>query len=430
MPSRWFADAFLRAMQGAGESFNSGYDAAQAKAERNKRYKEGAPLRQAQLEAYQNNNDKFLMDHPELIPGEGEIAKSGRLANQDALKVLDKAKTSIPGLDPSAYKSRVDPKTAHMGDLQDVGHYTGPVGRQPSLGDSIPGLSFGSIGETGGGLDAAGLQAKLQSGGANLAQAVAPAVPDAMMQRAHEAKMEQARAAVSAGAPHTAQVISSAPTMVGLFSENISKNIASSIGNESKARSNERVKEDSRKQFGSAAANIYQTKQINTGEDIAYRLEQGTITPEQAAAEAKAKGVSIIPNKHSTTASNEQAKTARMLQAEIFKLQRAAATSLGADQKKIAAQVEALQQRLNGLTQPQVATQPFAQEPPQNQAQTQQQSISETDAAQLKSLVDALKANPQDPKAMAAAEAFYIQLKPGATHEQAFNFLSHAVTQE
>ena len=46
-------------------------------------------------------------------------------------------------------------------------------------------------------------------------------------------------------------------------------------------------------------------------------------------------------------------KTARMIQAEIFKLQRAGATSLGADQKKIAAQVEALQQRLNRLTQPQ-----------------------------------------------------------------------------
>lgn len=415
MPSQWFADAFLRAMQGAGESFNSGFDAAQAKAERNKRYKEGAPLREAQLQAYQNNNDKFLMDHPELIPGEGAVAKAGRLANQDALKVLDKANTSIPGLDPSAYKSRVDPSTARMGDTQ----YTGPVGKQPSLGDSIPGLSFGSIGDTGGGLDAAGLQAKLQSGGANLAQAAAPAVPDAMMRRAQESKMEQARAAISAGAPHTAQVISSSPTMVGLPSESISNNIASSIGNESKARSNERVKEDSRKQFGSAAANIYQHKQINTGEDFGYKVQQGLMTPEEAAQAAKAAGVSVIPPKHSTTASNEQEKTARMIQAEIFKLQRAGATSLGADQKKIAAQVEALQQRLNGLTQPQA------------QAPTQpQQAISDQDAAQLKSLVDALKANPQDPKAMAAAEAFYLQLKPGATHEQAFNFLSHAVTQE
>jgi hypothetical protein len=143
------------------------------------------------------------------------------------------------------------------------------------------------------------------------------------------------------------------------------------------------------------------------------------MSPYVAAQAAKAAGVSVIPPKHSTTASNEQEKTARMIQAEIFKLQRAGATSLGADQKKIAAQVEALQQRLNGLTQPQA------------QAPTQpQQAISDQDAAQLKSLVDALKANPQDPKAMAAAEAFYLQLKPGATHEQAFNFLSHAVTQE
>ena len=81
-----------------------------------------------------------------------------------------------------------------------------------------------------------------------------------MMRRAQESKLEQARAAISAGAPHTAQIISGAPTMVGLPSESISNNIASSIGNESKARANERVKEDSRKQFGSAAANIYQHK--------------------------------------------------------------------------------------------------------------------------------------------------------------------------
>ena len=415
MPSQWFADAFLRAMQGAGESFNSGYDAAQAKAERNKRYKEGAPLREAQLQAYQNNNDKFLMDHPELIPGEGAIAKAGRLANQDALKVLDQGHTSLPGLNPSAYKSRVDPATAHMGDSE----YTGPVGRRPSLGDSIPGLSFGSIGDTGGGLDAAGLQAKLQSWGANLAQAVAPAVPDAMIQRAHELELAQARAAIAADAPHTAQVILSSPTMVGLPSESIRNNIASAIRNESKARSNERVKEDSRKQFGSAAANIYQRKQINTGEDLGYKVQQGSMTPEEAARAAKAAGVPVIPPKHSATASNEQEKTVRMIQAEIFKLQKAGATSLSADQKKIAAQVEALQQRLNGLTQPQA------------QAPTQpQQAISDQDAAQLKSLVNALKANPQDPEAMAAAEAFYLRLKPGATHDQAFNFLSHAVTQE
>lgn len=421
MPSRWFADAFLRAMQGAGDSFNSGYDAAQAKAERNKRYKEGAPLRQAQLESYQNTNDKFLMDHSDLIPGEGDIAKSGRLANQSALKVLDQAGTSIPGLDPSAYKSRVNPKTAHMGDSE----YTGPVGRQPSLGDSIPGLSFGSIGDSGGGLDAAGLQAKLQSGGANLAQAAAPAVPEAMMRRAQESKMEQARAAISAGAPHSGQVIASSPTMVGMPSESINQNITSAIGNESKARSDERVKEDSRKQFGSAAANIYQTKQINTGEDLGYKVQQGLMTPEKAAQAAKAAGVSVIPPKHSATASNEIEKTARAIQLEIWKLERAAATSLGADQAKIAAQVAALKQQLQSLGTLWQQTGPVSQAGQQPQA-----TISETDAAQLKTLVETLKANPQDPKAMAAAEAFYRSLKPGATHEDAFNFLSHAVTQE
>ena len=47
-------------------------------------------------------------------------------------------------------------------------------------------------------------------------------------------------------------------------------------------------------------------KQINTGEDFGYKVQQELMTPEEAAQAAKAAGVSVIPPKHSTTASNEQ----------------------------------------------------------------------------------------------------------------------------
>ena len=338
------AQSILKSFDSVGSGFERGLENRRKSIEAAKLRKQRQPLIDAQIQHYNNLNDKFLLDNPDLISGEGDISKSGRLANQSALAALDKGRTSLTGLNPVSYKNSVDPSTAHLGDLG----YTGSVGRQNSLGDIIPGMKFGSVGDSGAGMTADQSKKSLIDMSGNILQTLAPTVDPNIMKRAQENKITAARALESTGAGRTAAGVAMSPTIAGSGGLSDPKNqdlVNSAAKGEQQSKSNLLVQQHNREAYGTAASILDRQKKLEEGKYWGAKLDNGEITEADLP-----KGAVPIHNAPSKTGGNEIERSIRELERFKHSLINKSLTP-GVTVEDVQAQIKQVDDQINQLRQ-------------------------------------------------------------------------------
>lgn len=340
----FLAQSILNSFNSIGQGIGQGFENRWRAQEKEKDRKQRQPLLDAQLQHYNNLNDKFLADNPDLIGGEGDIAKLGRLANQQASGALQQGNTTLPelpSLNPSNYQNSIDVTGAHLGDTQ----YTGPVGRQNTLG-TPKGFSFGSIGDSGPGLTAEQSKKSLADISGKMLQGIAPTVDNNILKRAQENKITAAKALEATGAGRTAAGVALSPTIAGMggLSEPNNQDVLNQAAKgEQQSKSDLNVKEHNRKAFGTSASILDRQKKLEEGKYWGAKLDNGDITEQDLP-----KGAVPIHNAPSKTAGNELERSIREKRKFLHSLELKSLTP-GVDEDQIKALRDKTQQELNNL---------------------------------------------------------------------------------